>query len=132
MNSSVIDRATLNASGTKSLKDKTSLVAKRRDRKRRYGSFDSHLLDCEDSEPKDMVDFIQKTSEVIKQEFIRMNRNSQFEDEVWLIESDKMRNFKDYFPLNNPSNLELLFNPCDPEDYGTLLSKTTLKSMRTF
>jgi hypothetical protein len=32
------------------------------------------------------------------------------EDEVWLMDLDKMKNYKDYFAENNPCNLGIVFN----------------------
>jgi hypothetical protein len=41
-----------------------------------------------------------------------MNRalNSECYDEVWLIESDKMKNFKCYFEMDNSNNLTEKFS----------------------
>jgi hypothetical protein len=46
------------------------------------------------------------TSEVIKLEFNRFKISESFEDEVWTISCDKMKNFKEYFPECNPCILE--------------------------
>ena len=35
---------------------------------------------------------------MIKQEFIRINKSNTHQDEVWIVECDLMKNYKDYFP----------------------------------
>jgi hypothetical protein len=55
----------------------------------------------------EMVEYFMKnTSEVIKQEFNRFSRTENYEDEVWIIHCDKMKNYKEYFEDQNASNLE--------------------------
>ena len=48
---------------------------------------------------------IKNTSDLIKQEFDRIQRHQNFEDEVWAIQSDKVKNYKEYFPESNAYNL---------------------------
>lgn len=50
--------------------------------------------------------FLKYTSEVIKQEFNRFKILENYEDEVWTIHCDKMKNYKDYFPESNPCSVE--------------------------
>lgn len=53
---------------------------------------------------------MKSTSELIKQEFDRYFRNESYEDEVWTINCDKMKSYKEYFPESNACNLEYSFN----------------------
>lgn len=54
--------------------------------------------------------FLKNTTEIIKLELDRFNREERYEDEVWIINCDKMKNYKDYFPDNNPCNLQDTFS----------------------
>lgn len=42
---------------------------------------------------------------MIKQEFNRFKILENYEDEVWTINCDKMKNYKDYFPESNPCSV---------------------------
>lgn len=46
---------------------------------------------------------------MIKQELDRFFRNETFEDEVWTINCDKAKSYKEYFPDCNPCHLEYNF-----------------------
>jgi hypothetical protein len=49
--------------------------------------------------------FLKTTSNVIKHELDRHLRENNFEDDVWTIACDKLKNYKEYFVSNNPCNL---------------------------
>jgi hypothetical protein len=48
---------------------------------------------------------IKNTSDAIKREFDRHVREENFEDDVWDLACDKLKNYNEYFAGNNPCNL---------------------------
>ena len=60
-----------------------------------------------DSYSEKVPDWIVKaTSETIRKELERMLNPDKSGDEVWIINSDKAKNYKEYFPDSNSCNLE--------------------------
>lgn len=47
---------------------------------------------------------------MIKEELSRRIRAENQEDEMWLVDCDKVENYKKYFPEGNSSNLEYTFD----------------------
>lgn len=53
-----------------------------------------------------MKDFFSKnTVEIIKHEMTKALYLGEGHDEVWIVESDKMKDYKNYFKADNSSNL---------------------------
>jgi hypothetical protein len=68
---------------------------------------DSH---SEQSVAKFQLFFMEHTTEVIKEQLAKLLGAEQYEDEIWNLKLDKMRNYKGYFPADNSSNLKEKFN----------------------
>lgn len=77
------------------------------DLKRQRMRADSHN---EQSVAKFQLFFMEHTTEVIKEQLAKLLGAEQYEDEIWNLKLDKMRNYKGYFPADNSSNLKEKFN----------------------
>jgi ribonucleotide reductase beta subunit family protein with ferritin-like domain len=51
--------------------------------------------------------FVKNTSDLIKRELDRYLKDETFEDNVWNLACDKLKNYKEYFADNNVCNLNL-------------------------
>lgn len=54
--------------------------------------------------------FLENTAESIRMQINKILGVEKGEDEVWILDLDRMKNYKDYFPENNPCNLIVAFN----------------------
>lgn len=53
---------------------------------------------------------LENTTEVIREQFVKLLGAEIYLDEVWNVNLDRMRNYKSYFSLDNSSNLREKFN----------------------
>lgn len=54
--------------------------------------------------------FLENTAEIIKININKAMGVENAEDDIWLLDLDRMKNYKDYFSENNPCNLPNAFN----------------------
>jgi hypothetical protein len=50
--------------------------------------------------------FVKNTPDLIKKEFDRYIKDENFEDNMWDLACDKIRNYSEYFPDDNSCNLD--------------------------
>lgn len=53
---------------------------------------------------------IDNATEIIREQFVKLLGIQQYEDEVWNLSLDKMKNYNTYFSFDNSSNLKEKFN----------------------
>lgn len=54
--------------------------------------------------------FMENTTESIRMQINKILGVEKAEDDVWLLDLDRMKNYKDYFTENNPCNLVVAFS----------------------